>query len=219
MDIASAQTALLNLLLDGHRDAANTLLAEWARNHGYRNALTQIMEPVLETIGERWSQDQLSLATGYIAGKVAEDVLLKSLEEIPDTEDAHTRKGPVILGNVEDDFHSLGRKLVSIFLQAAGWRVVDLGNDVSAAEFVDTAEREGAGIIGVSAMMFTTAANIRKIREELDRRNLSGKIKLAVGGAVFRIRPELAHEVGADGTAPTAVHAPALFSSLRDAAS
>jgi methanogenic corrinoid protein MtbC1 len=56
--------------------------------------------------------------------------------------------------------------------------------------------------------------NIRSVREELESRGLSGRIQLAVGGAVFRLRPELVEEVGGDGTAPSALQAPALFDRL-----
>jgi len=63
-------------------------------------------------------------------------------------------------------------------------------------------------------MMYTTAINIKKVRQELDKRGLSGKIKLVAGGAVFRIRPELVNEVGSDGTAGNAILAPALFDKL-----
>jgi len=82
------------------------------------------------------------------------------------------------------------------------------------AEFVDAALAEGARVIGVSAMMLTNAENIARVRAELDRRGLSGRVKLAVGGAVFVMRPELVAEVGGDGTAATAMDAPALFERL-----
>jgi len=118
------------------------------------------------------------------------------------------------LGNVEDDFHPLGRRLVSIYSQASGWNVIDLGNDVPAELFIEKAIENDAGIIAVSAMMFTTAKNIVKVRQELEKNALSGKIKLAVGGAVFKLRPELVTEVGGDGTAPTAMGASDLFDRL-----
>jgi methanogenic corrinoid protein MtbC1 len=211
----TSRRILLELLLAGNRDAATAHLDAWALQRGYRNALTELVEPVLEIIGDQWSKDQLSLATGYIAGKVAEDILLKCLHESRDSGEPQAVRGTVVLGNIEDDFHALGRKMVGVFLRSAMWKVIDLGNDVPAVEFVDAAEREGADIIAVSAMMFTTASNISEVRAELDRRGLSGRVKLAVGGAVFRIRPELAKQLGADGTAPTAVEAPRLFESLR----
>jgi methanogenic corrinoid protein MtbC1 len=63
-------------------------------------------------------------------------------------------------------------------------------------------------------MMLTTAENIRNVRQEMDRRGLSGRIKLAVGGAVFKMRPELVVEVGGDGTVASAVDAPRLMAQL-----
>jgi methylmalonyl-CoA mutase cobalamin-binding domain/chain len=123
-------------------------------------------------------------------------------------------KGPVILGNIEDDCHPLGRKIVASFLRLNGWDVRDLGIDVEAEALVDEAERVGAKVIGVSAMLFTTANNIRKVRQEIDRRGLTGKIMLAVGGTVFQLRPELVEEVGGDGSAPNAFAAVGLFERL-----
>jgi methanogenic corrinoid protein MtbC1 len=123
-------------------------------------------------------------------------------------------KGPVLLGNVEDDFHPLGRKMVVAFLRADGWEVHDLGVDVPAEHFMDRAEETGARVIGASAMMYTTAKNVAKLREEIDRRGQAGRIQLAVGGAVFKLRPELVTTFGGDGTASSAVEAPALFERL-----
>jgi len=90
-----------------------------------------------------------------------------------------------------------------------------LGNDVPAELFIEEAIENDAGIIAVSAMMFTTAKNILKVRQELEKNSLSGKIKLAVGGAVFKLRPELVAEVGGDGTAGTAMGASDLFDQLK----
>ncbi|MFA6401206.1 MAG: cobalamin-dependent protein [Salinivirgaceae bacterium] len=202
------------MILKGEREQANTLLDNYAASCSYRVAMNDILEPVLEQIGNMWAEESISLAQGYVAGKVSEDMLLKIFNEGINTAGIQPEKGPVVVGNIEDDYHSLGRKLVSVFLQSAGWKVFDLGNDVTAGEFVDKAVETGARIIGVSAMMYTTAQNIGKVRDELVRRKLSGRIQLAVGGAVFKIRPELAREVGGDGTASSCFKAPGLFEEL-----
>lgn len=211
MDFESARKNLLEFILSGNRKAAIDLLDEWARQHNYESAIPDILEPVLEDIGNLWVSEKISLAAGYLAGKIAEDTLMKahqSDQAVPET------KGPVILGNVEDDYHSLGRKLVGIFLRTAGWKVIDLGNDVTTGDFVDAAVNNNSKIIAVSAMMFTTAQNIIKIRQEIDNRGLTDRIKLVVGGAVFKIRPELVAEVGGDGTAVNAVGTPELMERL-----
>lgn len=211
MDLTIAQRSLLEAILVGDQMSAVLQLDRLAEDYQYQRTITEVLEPVLEEIGNRWVAERISLAAGYLAGKIAEDTLKKALacqEVVPGN------KGPVVIGNVEDDYHSLGRKMVGIFLQTAGWKVIDLGNDVMAEDFVDAAVQHGAPLIGASAMMFTTAMNIKKIRQKIDARGMKGQIQLAVGGAVFKIRPELVEEVGGEGTAVTAVEAPRLMERL-----
>lgn len=208
---------LLNEILDASLEAALKRLADAARRDGYPAVIRNYLEPVLQRTGKMWIDGTISLAQSYIAGKVAENVLKAALED-GDPGTAAPPRGVAVLGNIEDDFHALGRKMVASFLRLDGWEIVDLGNDVSPADFVDAALEQKARIIGVSAMMLSTALNIRGLREELDRRNLSGVLPLAVGGAVFNMRPGLVKEVGGDGTASSAMDAPALFRTLCDKA-
>lgn len=211
MNEEDTQKLLIDHILVGERQQAMALLCRSSQAFGWRKTIFTLLEPALEEIGRRWEAEHISLAAGYLAGKIAEEVLLRAAEQeqaLPET------RGPVILGNTEDDYHSLGRKLVAIFLRTGGWKVIDLGNDVLAEDFVEAAVQHEAKIIGVSAMMLSTAENIAKIRNLLEQRGLSGDIKLAVGGAVFKLRPELVTEVGGDGTAANAVDAPRLMARL-----
>jgi methylmalonyl-CoA mutase cobalamin-binding domain/chain len=214
MDAAATRLEVMEAILGGDPYGADQLLSAYAASGSFRQTMDDVLEPVLEEIGNRWVEENISLAQGYVAGKVAEELLLKLFEEEKAGSGKSRDRGSVVIGNIEDDYHSLGRKLVSIFLLSAGWQVHDLGSDVAADEFVRRAEETGSRIIGVSAMMYTTAANIRKVREELDRRGLSGKIMLAVGGAVFKLRPELCAEVGGDGTAANGFQVSQLFIEL-----
>ena len=164
--------------------------------------------------GKLWMQGKLSLAHGYLSGKVAEEFyLIASTDETFRTNKSET-KGTIILGNIEDDFHPLGRRLVGIYAQAAGWNIIDLGSDIPAEQFIEQAIAHRADIIAISAMMFTTAKNIIKVRQGIEQAGLSDKVKMAVGGAVFKLRPELVGEIGGDGTADTAINAPELFDRL-----
>lgn len=210
--LSGACKQLYDMILAAKRDQAITFLLDATEKDGFKRMLSDLLEPVLAEVGENWMAERISLAQGYVAGKVAEDVLLMGAARGEQPSDSH--KGTVVLCCIEDDYHALGRKLVGIFLRSAGWEVVDLGNDVCAPELVDKAVAVGARIVGASAMMLSTARNIRSVREEIDRRGLSGRIQLAVGGAVFRLRPELVEEVGGDGTAPSALQAPPLFDAL-----
>jgi len=215
MDI---QHALIELIQKADRQSASLLLDTWAEKHGYDRLLKDVLEPTLLLIGEEWrTAENFTLAQSYMAAKVAEDALLKAADHKKQSNQTAPIKGPVVIGNIEDDFHSLGRRMIGTFLQADGWVVNDLGNDVLAEEFVDKAVEIGARVIGVSAMMRTTANNIKQLRAELDRRELTGRIQLAVGGAVFLVCPGLDMDVGGDGTTRTAIDAPVLFQRLWDA--
>ncbi len=207
---------LLTAIQTADRAGASTIIQDWAEGHTFSRVVPDLLSPVLETFGEIWATGHggVSLATGYVASKVAEDVLSRLLQEAASNGRTEPVRGPLILGNVEDDFHPLGRRMVVAFLQTNGWDVRDLGVDISASQFVDAAEEAGARVIGASAIMYTTAKNVVKVRKEIDQRGLTGRIQLAVGGAVFKLRPELVKDLGADGTTPSAVGASALFEEL-----
>ncbi|MBI4913030.1 MAG: cobalamin B12-binding domain-containing protein [Acidobacteria bacterium] len=208
---------LVSYIRGADRVAANALISDWAERSSYESAVVELMAPALELFGKLWADNagDTSLAQGYVAAKVAEDLLSKvlALRETSGLPPAPA-KGPVVVGNIEDDFHPLGRKMLVAFLRCDGWKVEDLGVDVSPGAFVDSAQEVGARVVGASAMMFSTAKNVKRLREEVDRRGLRGRLQIAAGGAVFRLRPELVVEFGADGTSPTALQAPALFQEL-----
>jgi methanogenic corrinoid protein MtbC1 len=203
-----------NLILDGEKDKSLVYLKLWAKEYGFKEVIFSILEPMLQKWGKLWMQGELSLAHGYLSGKIAEEFYLLASEDEDFKALSKIKKGKIVIGNIEDDFHPLGRKLVSIYSKAAGWDIIDLGNDVTADVFVEKALENNANIIAVSAMMFTTAKNVIKVRNEIEAQNLSSKIKLAVGGAVFKLRPKLVEELGCDGTAQTAIEAPILFENL-----
>jgi len=208
---------LIQHIRSADRTAANALLDNWAELRSYEEAVSDLLTPALEHFGVLWADKggETSLAQGYVAAKVAEDLLGRVLATRMAEGRSSTRKlGPVVVGNVEDDYHPLGRNMVVAFLRSSDWEVYDLGVDVPPEVFLDKAEEVGARVIGASAMMFSTARNVIHIREEIDRRGLTGRVQLAVGGAVFKLRPELVQEFGGDGTVPTALQAPALFERL-----
>lgn len=209
------QDQLIETILHADRVAATSLIQEWAEEHGYENFFARIMEPVLVRLGDEWmNQESVTIAQVFVAARIAEDILIKIADQRRMEKDPPIQKGPVVFGNIEDDFHSLGRKMVVTFLRINGWEVIDLGNDVPPKDFVDTAVQIKARVIGVSAMTLTTAKNISRLRAEIDSRGLKGRIQLAVGGAVFIVKPSLVQEVGGDGTATNALNAVPLFDRL-----
>lgn len=195
-------------------NAKKTLL-DWIELHQERKLVEGVIIAILHQVGQKCvSTEGVSLAQAYVASEVVAAAIEKIAQDQEKEKNTAPRKGPVVLANIEDDFHSLGRRMLATILEANQWEVVDMGNDVPAEQVVDKAVEVGARVIGVSAMMHTTALNIKKVREELDKRSLSSSIKLAVGGAVFTVRPELVEEVGGDGTCKTALSVPLLMDEL-----
>jgi methanogenic corrinoid protein MtbC1 len=194
---------LFEAMLSARRDTAAAVLdAALAAGLDKLVLLDHVLDPALRRIGELWGERRVSMAQTYVGSSIAKDFLARCLPE--GKESRGPAKGTMVIGNIEDDFHSMGRNLVVAFLQAANWRVVDLGNDVPATAFVDAAEQHAARFIGASAMMHSTALNIARVRDELERRSLAGRHILVAGGAVFNWRPELVAQVGAVATAPNA---------------
>ena len=205
---------LLNAIIVADRDAATEVVTGWSETHGDEDVISGFIEPVLRAFGEYSKEGSYSLAQGYLAAKLVEDTLDRIADRTHGGGLPGTARGPVVVGNIEDDFHGLGRRLLATFLRSSGWDVIDMGDDVTAEEFVDMAVERGARIIGASAMMYTTAMNIKTLRREIDDRGLTGRVQLAVGGAVFVVAPELVKEVGGDGTSTSAAGAPQLMAEL-----
>jgi methanogenic corrinoid protein MtbC1 len=213
MDSHELSEKLLAAMVNADRAGAAAIIdSVLAEGIAPLDVITNILDPAIVELGRLWEVEAMSLAQNFVASKIAEDTLLRC---VPAVGDIPHPKGAVVIGNIEDDFHSLGRKAVGLFLSAAGWDVHDLGNDVPAEDLLDKALEVNASVIGVSAMMQTTALNIRKVRRLLNDRGLAGRIKLAVGGAVFNWRPDLVAEVGGDGTAHNAVGADELVARLQ----
>jgi 5-methyltetrahydrofolate--homocysteine methyltransferase len=107
-----------------------------------------------------------------------------------------SRAGTVVLGTVSGDLHDIGKNLVSVLLQGAGFEVVDLGTDVPPEQFVDAALERNAQVIGMSALLTTTMAGMKDVVEIVKSRDLKGRVATIVGGAP--VTAEFAREIGAD---------------------
>jgi 5-methyltetrahydrofolate--homocysteine methyltransferase len=125
-------------------------------------------------------------------------------------------RGKVVIGTVKGDLHDIGKNLVGIMLKGAGFEVVDLGHDVAPEAFVDAAEREGATLIGMSALLTTTMPRMKDVVALVRERGLAGRVRTIVGGAP--LNADFAREIGADDYACDAATAVARVKSLLGAA-
>ena len=113
--------------------------------------------------------------------------------------------GSVIIGTVKGDLHDIGKNLVCMMLEGAGFKVLDIGIDCPPEKFIETAKDENVKIIAMSALLTTTMPSMKLVIEEIDKAGLKGVVKTMIGGAP--VTQNYADEIGADGYAPDAASA------------
>jgi 5-methyltetrahydrofolate--homocysteine methyltransferase len=113
--------------------------------------------------------------------------------------------GTIMMGTVKGDLHDIGKNLVIMMLEGAGFNVVDLGVDLSVEKVVEEVEEIKPRILGLSALLTTTMPEMRRVIEVLDQSGLRQKVKVLVGGAPVDAR--FAEKIGADGYGKDAAEA------------
>lgn len=113
--------------------------------------------------------------------------------------------GKVIIGTVKGDLHDIGKNLVKMMMEGAGFEVIDLGVDVAADKFVEAVKELKTDILAMSALLTTTMPYMRTVIEAIEKAGLRGQVKIMVGGAP--ITDNFAKEINADGYAPDAASA------------
>ncbi len=113
--------------------------------------------------------------------------------------------GTVVLGTVRGDLHDIGKNLVAMMLEGAGFEIIDLGVDVSPEKFIETAKEKKADLVGLSALLTTTMPSMKDVVKAVGDSGLKDKVKVMIGGAP--LTQSYADEIGADGYAPDAASA------------
>lgn len=159
----------------------------------------------IHEVGRLWEEGEYflpELVQGADAMKAAMDVLRPALLDAGKGTQAEIK---VVIGTVEGDIHDIGKTLVATFLEANGFTVIDLGRDVAVNDFVDTALKEDARIIGLSALLTTTMPSQARVIDLLKERGAREKVAVLVGGAP--VTRSFMEEIGADAFAANAVEA------------
>jgi 5-methyltetrahydrofolate--homocysteine methyltransferase len=173
------------------------------------DAMTQGLAAGMRRMGEKFTAKECFVPEVLLASKAMYagfDILSKAPSHKP-----QAAREKVILGVVQGDIHDIGKNIVKVMVQAAGFEVIDLGRNVALPEFVravesDLSDRSDASdhslVLGISSLMTTTMPRMGKVIEALDKAGLRPKVKVVVGGAP--VTPGFAKSIGADGFAPDA---------------
>lgn len=172
--------------------------------------LNEALIPAMEIVGREYEEGERYVPEMLISAeamKAAMGVLRPRLVET-----GVRLKGKVVIGTVEGDLHDIGKNLVAMMLEGAGFEVIDLGVEVTAERFVQAVREHKPDVLGMSALLTTTMIHMPEVIEALKEAGLREEVKVIVGGAP--VTQEYAEKIGADGYAPDAANAVAVVKKL-----
>ena len=161
--------------------------------------------PGMDIIGEKFQTGEYFLPQMVIAATAMQQAMEVLEPELRARQEAMEVTGTLVIGTVEGDIHEIGKSLVATMMSANGFRVHDVGVDVTAETFVETVKETGANLLGLSALLTTTMTKQRDVIEALEEAGLRDQVKVMVGGAP--VTAEWAEAIGADGYAEDVIGA------------
>jgi len=167
------------------------------------DVVEELLVPALDRIGASWEAGLTSLSQVYMAGRIVEELSGGLLPAAP----AEARGAKVALGTLGDQ-HVLGKRMVAAHLRGAGAALLDLGAGLTPEDFAARAAGEGAEVVMVSVLLLNSALSVEALVAALRARGCRAPV--IVGGAPFRLDPELWRRVGADACGRSAAEAPRL---------
>ncbi len=154
--------------------------------------LNKALVPAMQSVGEKYAQGQIFIPQMLLSANAMKEAMkhLKPYFQCGDIK----RKGVFVIGTVAGDLHDIGKNLTAMMVEGAGWEVIDLGTDVSAAKFNAAIDEHPGAHCGMSALLTTTMSNMPAMIQEIKSKHPESKI--IVGGAPLSER--FAQESGAD---------------------
>ena len=160
-----------------------------------REILDEALLPGMEVVGERMRSGDCFIPEVLLSARTMQGALDLLRPHMAAGES--TSAGTVVIGTVEGDLHDIGKNLVGMLLQGAGFEVVNLGTGVSAAQFIAAVKEHSPAILGMSALLTTTLPHMGETIQALKDEGLRESVKVMVGGAP--VTQGWADELGADG--------------------
>jgi 5-methyltetrahydrofolate--homocysteine methyltransferase len=185
-------------------------LTRMALDKGIRPAriLNDALIMAMERVGQKYAEKKIFVPQMLVSAKAMNTAMahLKPYFQSGEVK----RRGSFIIGTVSGDLHDIGKNLVAMIVEGAGWEVIDLGVDVSAEKFIQAAASKPGAIVGLSALLTTTMVNMKSIVSGI-RTQLPG-VKVIIGGAP--VNENFRNEIGADAYAQDPQGAVAFLNSI-----
>lgn len=197
------QPPVYEAVMKGNKDRIiERVEAELVKGVKPETIINTVLIPAINEVGELFNEKRYFLPQ-LIASAEAMETAIKYLEPKLEKRNASDTMPTIVIATVEGDIHDIGKNLVALMLRNYGYRVLDLGKDVSKEEIIKTAVQEKASIIALSALMTTTMMRMKDVVEYAKEQKI--KAKVMIGGAV--ITQSFADEIGADGYSKDAAEA------------
>jgi len=200
-----------NAVISGDRKGIQELV-EKALNEGIspEDIINKGLLSGMSVIGERFKKNEIFVPEVLVSARAMQKgmEILKPLI----AKSSGIIKGKIVIGTVKGDLHDIGKNLVAMMLEGAGYQIIDLGIDVPPERFVQAIKENRPDVVGMSALLTTTMPQMKVTIDVIKKEGLRDKVKIIVGGAP--VTEEFAKEIGADGYAEDAYSAVELVNRL-----
>ena len=198
-------------IIDGDRDAV-TGRVQQAVDAGLpaETILKQGLVPAMSEVGQKFEEGEYFVPEMLISARAMQAglAILKPLLIASDVQ----ATGTIVIGTVQGDLHDIGKNLVGMMLEGAGFELVDLGTDVHADQFVQAVRDNEPDLVAMSALLTTTMPSMKATIDALIQAGVRDSVKIIVGGAP--VTEDYAISIGADGFAVDASRAASLANTL-----
>jgi 5-methyltetrahydrofolate--homocysteine methyltransferase len=195
-----------NAILDGDMEGVvGSVKASLDAGISSGEILNEALIPAMDQVGQLFEAGEYFVPEMLVAARAMKAGLevLKPLLVVSGVEPI----GKVVVGTVKGDLHDIGKNLVAMMLEGVGFEIIDLGTDVTPDQFI-AAVREGADIVGLSALLTTTMPAMGETIRAIEESGLRHQVKIIIGGAP--VTADYAEQIGADGYATDASQAATL---------
>jgi len=208
---------LQQAIIDGKAPQAKELVARGLKE-GLKppDFFPEAIIPAMDEVGRRMRECEYFIPEVLIAARAARAATDIVRPLLADSE-ALKPLGVVVCGTVKGDLHDIGKNIVAMMLESAGFKIVDLGVDVSPEKIVQAVQQQKANFVALSALLTTTMVNMKAVIEALNSAGLRDQVKVLVGGAP--VTDAWANSIGADGYGKDAPAAVALARQLAERSS
>jgi len=196
----SYQTLLDAVIKGDFKTAKEETLKAVDAGQNAQNILDQGLIGAMNIVGDKFSKGAIFVPQMLRSAKTMQECVevLKPYFQ----ENAMTTKGNIVLGTVKGDLHDIGKNIVGMMMEGAGFNVIDLGVDVAPEVFVNKIEESKADILGMSALLSTTMPSMTQTIKTLMDSGQRDDVKVIIGGAP--VTRKFAEDIGADSYAPDA---------------